>query len=101
MVEGNHLVKPSDAFIKLEPITSNTIANERKKYFIINYFIKVSFKYVFKSVGLRPNNCSRSDAVTSYSLFFIIHAKRDENKISPLVTPYSLSCLSNSCGSGL
>lgn len=31
---GNHFVKPSEAFIHEEPITSKIIANAKYKYFI-------------------------------------------------------------------
>lgn len=39
MAVGNSFEKPSDAFIKLEPITSNTIAKDKYKYFIDFFFI--------------------------------------------------------------
>lgn len=31
---GNHLVKPSEAFMQEEPMTSKIIANAKYKYFI-------------------------------------------------------------------
>ncbi|MNX68875.1 hypothetical protein D3C86_1000740 [compost metagenome] len=38
MLVGSHFVKPSDAFIKLEPNTSNIMAKERNTYFIMMRF---------------------------------------------------------------
>lgn len=39
MVVGNHLEKPSEAFKKLEPITSKMIAKLKYKYFICILYI--------------------------------------------------------------
>ncbi|CDN75369.1 hypothetical protein E27107_530005 [Elizabethkingia anophelis] len=35
---GKSFENPSDAFIKLEPKTSRTIANAKYKYFIVCYY---------------------------------------------------------------
>lgn len=47
--EGNHLENPSDAFIKLEPIASNTIANDKNKYFILYDFNFAKIQQILSS----------------------------------------------------
>lgn len=40
MEAGTHLLNPSDAFKKLEPATSRTIARDKYRYFIIIFVLK-------------------------------------------------------------
>lgn len=63
MIEGINFVNPSDAFKKLDPVTSNVMASARYRYFIPQLFYDTKVlpvKYFFFDVG--QNILSFSDS---------------------------------------